>query len=478
MLAIALLLAGCVSPGGAGWRAHVTSQHRSSRDLPRIELAVDATGDVIAAGSLGPAGSADSEDVEPFASGGVGVVKLSGPEGRTLWRRTLAGTGGATRALVLAGGRDPIVGGSMAETESSPELAVVRLDGASGEELWRYVAHTGDTGRRSAVTDLALDPHGEVIAAGFISYAGSRKFSVFKLAAADGRELWRHAVSGDTAGDGTVTAIATTPEGDPIVAGSLPNAAGGRDPMVLKIDGLDGVEIWRRILPGGTGGAANAGEVRALSLDRSGDVVAARLLPGASRRMDLVVARLDGRNGGLRWEERIEGGAGFAMDLAVDAQGQILTATASPAGFDITKLASRDGRQIWRKVFRGPAGAGCDEGVALSLDSDDDVIAIGLADGCATGRDLSAVKLAARDGRSLWQRSIGTAAGISGLTRTLALDARDDIVVAGYLAPSATRADLVVVKLRGRDGRLPRKARAGTSDRMRSREAEVSRGPD
>ncbi len=208
-----------------------------------------------------------------------------------------------------------------------------------------------------------------------------------------------------------------------------------------------------------------AGDVRALSLDRSGDVVALRLLPGANGRMDLVVARLDGRTGGLRWVERIESGDGFAMDLAVDAEGQILTATASPAGFDITKLASSDGRQIWRRVFRGPAGASCGEGVALSLDSDDDIIAIGFASGCATGRDLSAVKLAARDGRSLWQRSIGTAAGISSSTRTLALDAHDDVVVAGYLAPSATRADLVVVKLRGRDGRLPR-------------EAEVSRGPN
>ncbi len=465
MLAIALFLAGCVPPGGTGWRTRVASQHRSSQDPPQVRLAVDATGDVIAAGSLGPAGSPEAEGVEPYATGGVGVVKLSGPEGRTLWRRSLAGMGGATHALVLASGRDPIVGGSMAETESSPELGVVRLDGASGEELWRHVAHTGETGRRSAVTHLALDPHGEVIAAGFVSYAGSRKFRVFKLAASDGRELWRHPVSGNGGGNGTVTAVTTTQEGDPIVAGSLPNAAGGHDPAVLKIDGLDGVEVWRRILPGGTGGAVPAGDVRALSLDRSGDVVALRLLPGANGRMDLVVARLDGRNGDLRWMERIESGAGFAMDLAVDAEGQILTATASPVGFDITKIASSDGRQIWRRVFRGPAGAGCDEGVALSLDSDDDIIAIGFASGCATGRDLSAVKLAARDGRSLWQRSIGTAARISSLTRTLALDDLDDVVVAGYLAPSATRADLVVVKLRGRDGRLPR-------------EAEVSRGPN
>ncbi len=318
MLAIALL-AGCVSSGGIGWRTHVAGQHRSSRDLSHVELAVEATGDVIAVGALGPAGSPGAEDVEPYATGGVGVVKLSGPEGRTLWRRTLAGTGGATRALVLADGRDPIVGGSMAKPESSPELVVVRLNGASGEELWRHVAHAGDTGRRSAVTHLSLDPHGEVIAAGFISLAGSRKLRVFKLAAADGRELWRYAVSGDGTGDGTVTAIMTTREGDPIVAGSLANAADGHDPAVLKIDGLDGVEIWRRILPGGTGHAAPAGDVRALPLDRSGDVVAAWLSPGASGSMDLVVARLDGRNGGLRWVERVESDAGFAMDLEIDA---------------------------------------------------------------------------------------------------------------------------------------------------------------
>ncbi len=427
---ISLALAGCASRAGSPWDARLTGQGPIEGSAPQLRLAVDAAGDVIIAGSLG-------------------IVKLSGLGGETLWSRAI-GTSGAPRALVLARGTDPVVGGALPNADGlvlSAEHAIVRLDGASGAELWRHTARGLPSRTSSAVIALALDPLGEVIVAGFMAGNESDNFGALKLAASDGHELWRY--SAREAGPGAATAVFTTPEGHAIVAGTLSNAVGGYDLALVKIDGLDGAEIWRRTVSGPRG--RPAGAARAVGLQRSRDVIGAQLLSGRGGGSALIVARIDGTDGTLRWVERIEAARGSELDLAVDARDHIFAAVATPAGFEVRKLAATDGRQIWQRSF-GAAGTGCGPGVVLVLDGAQDVIAAG----CQGREDLALVKLRARDGRTLWERSVRIAAGPAGKTRALAVDARGDVLIARYVAPSSDRTDLVVTKLRGRDGRLPR----------------------
>ncbi len=427
---IPLTLAGCASQAGNPWHARLTGQGRIEGSAPQLRLAVDAAGDVIIAGSLG-------------------VVKLSGLAGETLWRRTV-GASGSPRALVLARGTDPVVSGALPSADGlvpSAEHAIVRLDGASGAELWRHTARGLSSRTSSAVTRLALDPLGEVIVAGFMAGNESDSFAALKLAASDGRELWRY--SAREAGRAAATAVFTTPEGHAIVAGTLSNEVGGSDLALVKVDGLDGAEIWRRTVSGPRG--RPAGAAGAVGLERSRDVIGAQLLSGRAGGSALIVARVDGTDGTLRWVERIEAARGSELDLAVDARDQIFAAVATPAGFEVRKLAASDGRQIWQRSFGG-AGTGCEPGVVLVLDGAQDVIAAG----CQGREDLGLVKLRARDGRTLWERSVHIAAGPAGKSRALAVDARGDVLIARYVARSSGRTDLVVTKLRGRDGRLPR----------------------
>ncbi len=431
-MAISLYVAGCAAAGD-GWRARLATPDGSAGSSPRLRLALDESGDVFVAGSL---------------ADGFGVAKLSGSLGSTLWSRSVHAAG----ALVLADGVDPVLAAWLPAPESDAAgsgSAVVRLDGASGKTLWRYALSQGQPDN-AMVTDLALDPRGEVIVAGQSRDAESSEFSLVKLTADDGRELWRYRIRQPRASRLGATAVTTTEGGDTLVAGSLWGEPSEPELGVVKIDGLDGAKMWQSSLQAGRAGTSSGAALsaRVISLDRSGDVIAGWLVSTAGDGIFLVVARMDGRNGAPRWIEVVPRDDGLALDLHLDGRGDIVLATANAAGFSLTKLASSDGRQIWQRALDG--GPGCGEGVAVAVNADDDIIAAG----CTEGRELLVLKLRGRDGRSLWQRGLGPAAGSAGEVRTLAVDPEGHVLAAGYVR-SAERDELVVVKLRGRDGRVP-----------------------
>ncbi len=466
LLAIPLYLAACTSAGDRGWRTRLAMG--IAIPGPQVSLAIDAAGDVIAAGPFDPTAFGDALAAGGRDASGFGAVKLSGSQGKILWKQIIGTTRADARALVLTSGMDPIVGVSVSDARGV-RFVVARLDRASGRELWRHTALASESANFAVPPHLELDPRGEVIAAGSLSDAESTVLRVRKLAASDGRELWSYSTPGTAAG--RATAIATTAGGDPVVAAIFSNAAGGHDLALIKIDGLDGAEIWRRILPGASRTTPSGG-VRVVALDRSGDVVAARLLSDGEGQTDLVLARLDGRNGALRWVESVEAQNGVALDLRRVDRNHLIAASASPSGFHVARLAASDGRQIWHRQFGEDAL--CGETVALRVDAADDVIAAGF--GCAAGRNLFVVKLSGGDGQPRWSRDIGTATGIVGKPRALAVDPDGDVFVAGYATSATERVDLVILKLRGRDGQLPSVERLEPS-RDAQTESAVSRGP-
>ncbi len=434
-LAISLDLAGCAFTAGDGWRARFAAPEGSAGSPPRLRLAVDESGDVIIAGA-----------------GEFGVAKLSGAMGSTLWSRNLGSTAGGSGALVLADGVDPVVAASRPLLDSDRGalgFAVMRLEGASGRELWHHPTLQGQLDN-GMVTTLTLDPRGEVIAASHSGDADSNEFSLIKLTAADGRELWRYRVRQAWATRHDATAVTTTDGGDALVAGSLWGGPDEPQLGVAKVDGLDGIEMWQSSLQAGRAGTPSgpALSTRVTSLDRSGDLIAAWLVSVAGNGTLLVVARMDGTNGAPRWVEVFPRDDGVALDLRRDLRGNIVLATATTTGFSVSKLASSNGGQIWQRTF--DAGPRCGEGVAVAVNADDDVIAAG----CGEATELTVLKLRGKDGRSLWQRGLGTAAGLAGEVRTLAVDREGHVLAAGYVR-SAERNELVVVKLRGSDGRAP-----------------------
>ena len=170
-------LLACSAQSVHAWRVTINGNDDSTDAANAV--VVDAAGDVIAAGSI------------VNASRNVFVVKLAAVTGAELWRREIDGGGlggpfaeDQANAVVVDATGDVLVGGAIDEEGSFGRFAVVKLAGATGEEVWRQKLGTS-FGR---VTAIAIDAAGDLVAVG---RAGTPDVHVVKLAGATGAVLWR-----------------------------------------------------------------------------------------------------------------------------------------------------------------------------------------------------------------------------------------------------------------------------------------------
>ncbi len=411
---IAALLGACGGTGSS-WRVELPlSGPPQARPAGSVAVVLDAAGDVLAARPLGH---------EP----GLELLKLSGESGERLWRHELDDV--ELRAFRLAAGGDVVLGGVLrsAETER-PSAFAARFSGASGSERWRLSASEGAEGIRG----LALDHHGQVLA------AADPGFRVLKLARDDGHVVWQRVLSEH----GRIDALTSSPDGDPLAAGRIEREDGSAELAIVRLYGLDGAERWRRTV------SRAKGKVLALVVDTSGGLAAAFAQP-VSKGTVLIALKLDSRTGKERWRRRLhwtEGGAALAVEI--DTEGAVLLAGSDPRGLFVAKLASSDGRELWRYALPDAEGARERGGVrALARAADGSVIAAGFtAD--ASGRQFAVLKLS-DEGEEVWVRRI---AGRVGEAHAVVLNESGDVIVSGYLAGEGTSVDLAVVKLRGASG--------------------------
>ncbi|CAM9620673.1 unnamed protein product [Ectocarpus fasciculatus] len=129
------------------------------------------------------------------------------------------------------------------------DLVVVKLDAASGTEIWRYQAGTslGDWSSRVAVAeDNSIVVSGYTEGSWVEANAGLRDFMAVKLSS-EGEELWRW--QDGTAGDEVLSGVEIQADGSILFAGTTagdwdgPNA--GEADFVLVALSVDGEELWR-----------------------------------------------------------------------------------------------------------------------------------------------------------------------------------------------------------------------------------------
>jgi hypothetical protein len=163
------------------------------------------------------------------------VVKLSGTTGVELWR-TIVGDG-ADRVRADAVG-DVIALAAPDATQSR----IVKLAGDTGLEVWQrdFANVLNGVGELFGTATFAVASNGDVIALGYPAGAASFVTSVFRLAASDGHEVWRHD-SGSQSGFPSGSAqVALLPAGDVIAS----DVGFG----VAALSGVDGHELWQRTL--------------------------------------------------------------------------------------------------------------------------------------------------------------------------------------------------------------------------------------
>eukprot|EP00903_Cladosiphon_okamuranus_P014847 g13748.t1 len=240
------------SQGGADWM---------------VSAGTDSANDVFLGGFTNGGWVADRPNVD--GNRDIAAVKLSGPTGRELWRYQAGSSNssspgenaGISYVLGLAVDSDdnPIMVGSAfnpsnTSTSSSAQdvgdwdFFAIKLDGSSGENLWRVQGGTPFT--REGLRGIKIDTSGDVLAAGYVAdedSGGDINFLVVKLSGLDGSIMWTYPVTSTTSGD-VFHDVDVDERGNVMVAGGegVPTIEGkfAMTPVVMKLDGDTGQELW------------------------------------------------------------------------------------------------------------------------------------------------------------------------------------------------------------------------------------------
>ncbi|RMF22804.1 MAG: hypothetical protein D6760_06680 [Deltaproteobacteria bacterium] len=369
------------------------------------EVVTDSTGDVVVAGHdihwilNWPAPGGVIETGRAFS-----VTKMSGANGDTLWRYAVDPSGdyGYASSATADGNDDIVASGALLQVGTDYDFTVAKLAGATGAEVWRYVLDGTASGADQS-NDVAVDAFGDVLAAGEVENAGSASdFTVVKLSGSAGTESWRASIDGSASGAEAASTVLVDPAGDVIAAGSLNNGATGADFAVVKLSGATGGELWRSAIDGGASGDDDA---LAATLDPSGDVVACGVLAESGDPGNFAVAKFSGTDGTELWRWTLAGSAGGSdrcRSVSLDASGDVVAAgsliNAETGGdFVVVKLSGSTGGTIWTQQIDG-LGHADDEAYSVVVDGSGDVVAAGTLTGTESAEEFTAVKLSGASG--------------------------------------------------------------------------------
>jgi hypothetical protein len=159
-------------------------------------LLVDSNGDVLLGATILKGSRPRSKS----------IVKLSGRSGRVRWRR---GFKDSWLDLATDASGDVVVAGAARHPDRAPDFGVQKWRGATGEVSWSYTldgtfdhppnSHDGG-GSSDAAYSVSIDPSGDVFAAGTLEnrVAGSdaevNETVACRLRGSNGTELWRVAL--------------------------------------------------------------------------------------------------------------------------------------------------------------------------------------------------------------------------------------------------------------------------------------------
>lgn len=246
-------------------------------------------------------------------------------------------------------------------------------------------------------------------------------------------------------------AVAVDSAGNVFVTGYVTKAAGNSDIVTLKYNAA-GAQLWTKLYDGPP---ARNDRGSAVVVDASGNVY----ITGASTEKygnvynsDIYTAKYAGGNGSLIWERRKNGpnndnDEGMALTLA--ANGDVLVAGRAYAtnGGDnmyATRYNSTGTNQFWECYYVAPNSSN-NVASAVAVDQNGDVFTAGRAIGSTTGFDFFTAKISGSNGAVIWaQLHNGSRDGNDG-ANALVVDQAGNVIVTGYAVENFTE-DFYTVK--------------------------------
>ncbi|CAM9663315.1 unnamed protein product [Scytosiphon promiscuus] len=297
----------------------------TTSDESLTDGAIDSEGNIILVGSSSlytvPSGAYDDTFVDEV-SGDFTAIKLDG-DGEVLWTWTESSFGDyadSWGAVDTDSNDDVVMGGrtdgywASSNPDGAPHLAVAKLDGDSGGEIWRYQGYSPDSTtststsfRSGSVFGVTIDGDDNVFLVGQVygslvdseDYQEDSGYFVIKLDGTDGSEIWT-AQGGEPDSFDSLRAVKADPAGD-VVAAGFAGDEGAVNLIVVKFSGATGSSLWEH----STATSLTHDVGHSIDVDAQGDVYVAggfdtENLQGGEAETPVVV-KLDGTTGDVIW---------------------------------------------------------------------------------------------------------------------------------------------------------------------------------
>ncbi len=234
-------------------------------------------------------------------------------------------------------------------------------------------------------------------------------------------------------------------------------SASGRDIWTVKYDPA-GTALWTddRYYNGESSGDDRGCGV---AVDSAGDAVVVGYVLTADSYTDIWLLQYGAEGRAAPWSQQPDSSAGFdyGYGVALDSAGNVLvTGTVGLGGEGgdiwIGKYGSSGSGEQWTRTHNGSAD-GDDVGYGIAVDSADNVLVAGYQTVTGQGTDIW-VRKYDPDGAELWTATFSGNGDLPDEGRAIAIDGEDDVLVAGYQTVSGQGADIWIGKLDGADGSL------------------------
>lgn len=291
------------------------------------------------------------------------------------------------------------------------------------------------------------------------------------LVAAPDSQAWRATLNGSGDSDDRVHALTVDAAGNAIAVGPVASAASATsDLTAIKLDGVDGSELWRSQIDG----LANAHDLAtAVALDPSGDIIVAGVLcdTGVEPEMcalasgDFAVVKLSAATGAELWRFVADGVPPVApptapakpalvvgapsSSLAVDSLGNIVCANPVDGEFATIKLEGATGLEIFTTRIPGAFG----QASSIALDANGDVVTGGFVES-VTSQEFAVQKLSGETGAVLWSVLIDGTGGHDEATSIGVDVATGDVFASGTLGDggAVSGQSLLAVRFKSANG--------------------------